>query len=191
MANAENSNSVIIGSGAYDVADLHTYHKNARRGSVDEIAKSLTVNKQYVPITVNKGTHTGRPMEVARGNHTLMAARKLGWSTIDVNLIDVDDDAMRRIVLADNKTATFGDYDVDLLTSELQMLEDFEGTGYTDEDLDKLLNGLEDGEPVDSEHEETYSSRWELVVEATDEDHQRELYERFLSEGLTVRVLSL
>lgn len=56
---------------------LHTHHKNPRRGDVQAIADSLRVNGQFRPIVVNRGTHTGRPMEVLAGNHTLMAARDL------------------------------------------------------------------------------------------------------------------
>ena len=53
---------------------LHTHHQNPRRGDVQAIADSLRVNGHFRPIVVNKGTHTGRPMEVLAGNHTIMAA---------------------------------------------------------------------------------------------------------------------
>lgn len=185
-----NDNSIIINNGKADVADLHLYYRNARRGSVPEIAKSLKVNKQYVPITVNVGTHTGRPNEVLRGNHTVKAARDLGWKSLDVNYVDVDDDHARRIVLADNKTAAFGDYDTDLLAAEVSALDDLEGSGYSQEDLDKLLNGP-DEDPVDSEHQEEYKNRWELVIELDSEEQQREVYGRLMEEGFRLRVLSL
>lgn len=177
---------------AWPIKDLRNYHKNARRSNVAEIEKSLTIHGQYRALVANVGTHTGRPNEVLGGNHTLQAARNLGWDSVAVTFVDVDDDQAKRIVLVDNSISDKATFDVALLTAELTSLEDLDGTGYTEEDLDKLLNGPEEGEdPKDSEHEEDYNSRWELVVECSDEEHQRDLYQRFQEEGLTVRVLSL
>lgn len=176
----------------FKVADLRNYHRNARKGNVEAIKNSINIHGLYRPVVVNRGTHTGRKNEVLAGNHTLKAVRELGWETIPVTFVDYDDDQAKRVVLIDNKLSDDATYDVSTLTAELESLDDLEGTGYTDEDLDKLLNGLEDGEdPKDSEHEEQYNNRWELVVECSDEEHQRELYSRFMEEGLTVRVLSL
>jgi ParB-like chromosome segregation protein Spo0J len=177
---------------AVPIGDLTVYHRNARIGDVDKIRESLDISGQYRSICVNRGTLTGRKNEVLAGNHTLKAARSLGWDTIAVDWVDVDDEGARRIVLADNRTADRGRYDNDMLIAEISQMESFEGTGYTQEDLDKLLSaGEEEGEPADSENEEQYKNRFELVVECTDEEHQRELYQKFVDEGLTVRVLSL
>ena len=172
------------------VGELRTYHRNARRGDLEEIKKSLRINGQYRAIVVNRGTHTGRENEVLAGNHTLMAARELGNETIAVTWVDLDDDQARRVVLADNRISDKATYDVDLLTAEIQALEDLEGTGYTQADLDKLLYE-DDDDPADSEHEDEYNNRFELVVECEDEEQQRDLYQRFTDEGLKVRVLSL
>lgn len=125
------------------VAALHTYHRNPRRGVTTAIAQSLRVNGQYRPIVVNKGTHTGRPSEVLAGNHTLVAARDLGWGEITVCWVDVDDDQAARIVTADNRTADLGDYDDRLLAELLTDLPDLDGTGYDPGDLDDLLAGLD------------------------------------------------
>ncbi len=177
---------------AMPVAELRNYHRNAKRGNVDEIKKSLDITGQFRTIVVNRGTYTGRKNEVLAGNHTLIATRDLGWKSIAVNFVDVDDDVARRINLADNRTADLGTYDKELLAAEIAQLESFEGSGYTQEDLDKLLSlDDEDEDPNDSGHEEDYVNRWELVVECRDEEHQRELYQKFVEEGLPVRVLSL
>lgn len=129
------------------LSDLATFHRNARRGDVKAIAASLRVNGQYRPVVANIGTHTGRPNEVLAGNHTLMAARDLAedpeigtdWSKILVHWVDVDDDRANRIVLADNKTAELGDYDMTALFELVDSLgDDLDGTGYTDEDLADL-----------------------------------------------------
>jgi hypothetical protein len=187
-----NANSLIKEFTQMRVAELHTYVRNPRRGNIEAIRASLRANLQYNPITVNIGTHTNRPYEVLRGNHTLLAAREEGWETVDVVLVDVDADQARRVVLVDNKLPEMGTYDIEALTAELQELDDLEGTGYTQEDLDKLLYQDEvDDDPKDSEHEEEYNSRWEIVVECDGEDHQRETFERLSQEGYKLRILSL
>ena len=174
---------------AFPVKDLRLYYRNAKKGNVDEIKKSLGTTGQYRTIVVNRGTYTARENEVLAGNHTLKAARELGWTEIAVNLVDVDDDQARKINLVDNRTSDLGTYDKDLLAAEIAQLQSLHGSGYSQEDLDRLL--ADDDDPLDSGHEESYTNRWELVVECTDEEHQRELYAKFMEEGLTVRVLSL
>lgn len=53
------------------------YPLNPRRGDVNAIADSLQHHGQYRPIVVQKSTNF-----VLAGNHTLKAARKLGWTRI-------------------------------------------------------------------------------------------------------------
>lgn len=130
------------------VDELNTAEGNPRRGRVDVIAESLRVTGQYRPIVVNKGTHTGRPMEVLAGNHTLLAARSLGWAEVDAWVVDVDDQSAKRIVVADNRTADAGDYDNAALADLLASLESLEGTGYSLEELDALY-GLIDAPSLD------------------------------------------
>lgn len=124
---------------AFTVDELSGYHRNPRRGDVDAIAQSLEVNGQYRPIVVNLGTHTGRPLEVLAGNHTLAGAKRLGWATILATTVDVDDLAAARIVAADNRTADLGDYDRDVLADLLAGLDDLAGTGYDAAFLEGLL----------------------------------------------------
>lgn len=121
------------------VDQLATYHRNPRRGNVAAIAASLARLGQYRPIVVNRGTTTGRPNEVLAGNHTLIAARELGWEQVDAVWVDVDDEHAARIVAADNKTADLGGYDTAALLDLLSTLPDLEGTGYDDHDLQALL----------------------------------------------------
>ena len=128
------------------VSELHTYHRNPRRGDVAAIAQSLVVNGQYRPIVVNAGTHTGRRNEVLAGNHTLIAARDVGWATIQVVTVDVDDDQAARIVAADNRTADLGEYDEAMLVELLSDMADLSGTGFTDADLAAMLDNTGDGD---------------------------------------------
>lgn len=121
------------------VDDLLTFEKNPRRGDVARISESLRARGQYRPLVVNRGTHTGRSMEVLAGNHTLLAARSIGLEAVDCGIIDVDEQTARSIVLADNRLADLGGYDDATLLELLDSLDDISGTGYTEADLDALI----------------------------------------------------
>lgn len=156
------------------LGDLRPYPGNARRGDVDAIAESMRVNGQYAPLVVQRSTG-----HVLVGNHRLRAAQKLGWPSVQVTYLDVDDEGARRIVLADNRTADLGSYDEPALLALLRDLgEDLSGTGYDAEDFDALLASLDEApdEPPPStpsgrepaarpsgppppEYEEAYSSK--------------------------------
>ncbi|MHC9879733.1 ParB N-terminal domain-containing protein [Corynebacterium diphtheriae] len=136
----------------YPLTDLNRFHKNARRGDVEAIMGSIVANGVYRPIYVNKGTYTGRPLEVLAGNHTLEAMRRLAeqnpedprWQTVDVWEVDVDDQRAAKIVLADNRTAELGDYDTDALVALLETVDDdLDGTGYDYDDLSELQQAIE------------------------------------------------
>lgn len=125
---------------AVPVAELTPYHRNPRTGDLDAIAESLSVNGQYRPIVVNRGTLTGRPNEILAGNHTYKAAKRLGWTDIAVTFLDVDDDAAAKIVIVDNRTSDLAGYDTALLADILTELPDLDGTGYDQDQLDQLLD---------------------------------------------------
>jgi hypothetical protein len=132
---------------SFYVDEVTTFAGNPRQGDVDAIAESLTKHGQYRTIVVNTGTHTGRPNEVLAGNHTLLAARKLGWESIDATVVDVDDAMCRSIVAADNRLADKGGYDEQALLELLEGLDgNLIGTGYDDSDVQDLRDLLGDGD---------------------------------------------
>lgn len=172
----------------YGVHELQAYYRNARRGNVAAIAESLRVNGQYKPIVVNLGTHTGREHEVLVGNHTLQAARELGWEQIDAVVIDVDEEHAARIVLADNRTSDLGVYDDELLAELLQDQESLEGTAFDQEYLDDLVAHLSPpsldelaehyGEPTEADLYVT----WQVKVPETTAKALSAALERFAGE---------
>lgn len=113
---------------------ISTHPQNARRGDVKAIAASLRANAQFAPIVVQASTR-----HVLSGNHTLLAARELGWEEIDAVVVDVDDQHAYRIMLAANRTADLGGYDNDALAELLSYLDSYDGTGYTDADIEALI----------------------------------------------------
>lgn len=128
---------------SFAIRELTPYHRNPRVGNVQAIAESLELRGQYRPIVVNVGTHTGRPLEVLAGNHTMLAARTLGWESIQATTVDVDDRIAAQIVLADNRLADLGGYNDEELLAVLQQADDLAGTGYTEQDLALLMRNLD------------------------------------------------
>lgn len=123
--------------------ELALYHQNPRVGDIAAIAASLRANGQYKPIVVNRGTLTGRANEVLAGNHTLMAARRLGWPELQVVFVDVDDVQAAKIVIVDNRASDLGEFDPQALADVLASIPDLDGTGYTDAEFDQLLEDIE------------------------------------------------
>lgn len=126
--------SVMLSTENVDINSVFPYPMNARQGDVGLISESLAKNGQFRPIVVNR-----RDNSILVGNHTWKAAKMLGWKEIAATFIDVDDEAAAKIVLADNRTADLGSYDHVELAEVLQTLPAFEGTGYTGDDLDELM----------------------------------------------------
>lgn len=176
------------------LTSLHTHPRNPRRGNIPAIAESLKANGFFAPIIAQLSTGA-----ILAGNHTYLAAQSLGWDEIDVAFVDVDDAQAVRIILAANRTADLGEYDNEALASLLAELAaddlGLDGTGYSDDDLDKMLSGMADDaldehlpEAGDAEREDL-GEVWGVIITALDEEHQVELLERFTAEGLKVRAM--
>ena len=120
---------------------------------MDAIAESLRKRGQYRPIVVNIGSHASHDYEILAGNHTYLAAKKLGWKTIQATTVDVDDDQAAQIVLADNRLADLGGYDDETLSALLSDVSSLDGLGWSQDDVDALAAALEP-ERDDSEVED-------------------------------------
>lgn len=128
---------------ALPLGELHPYRGNPRRGNVQAVKESLLANGQFRPLVVNS-TPAGHV--VLAGNHTLQALRELheedpegGWGTALVHVVRVDEAAARRIMLADNRTSDLAAYDDTALLAELAALDEFDGTGWTEDDMTALM----------------------------------------------------
>jgi DNA modification methylase len=124
------------------LSDLTRFPGNARRGNVTEIRNSIRRHGQYraIVVRVHDGRHT-----ILAGNHTADALAAEGHETARCELIECTDDEARRIALADNRLAELGCYDDEALADLLAGLDgDFEGTGWTEEDVGALITPPED-----------------------------------------------
>jgi hypothetical protein len=138
-----------IASLAIKVDDLREHPDNVRQGDVGAISESLTFHGQYRPIVVQRSTNY-----VLAGNHTLKAARSLGWSEVAATFVDCNDEQALRILLIDNRTNDLASYDEPALIDALKQLtatdQGLLGTAFDPSALDEMIAalGLDDPEPM-------------------------------------------
>lgn len=145
--------------------------------------ESLRELGQYRPIIVNK-----RDKTILAGNHTWEAAKRLGWKTIKIEYVDADEQMARKINLVDNRSNDVATYDDEALAALLQEVEELAGTGFSDDDLAKLLATDADLDP-DPTPSLSGDLEYRVVIDCRDEEHQADLISRLEAEGLVCRSL--
>lgn len=133
------------------VIDSITRHpQNANNGDTDALEASIQTNGFYAPILVQASTG-----HIIAGNHRWEVAKKLGATSIPAIVVNVDDEEALRIMVADNRITRLGNDDPAQLVALLEHISDTDtgliGTGYTPEELQALMNGLD--EPLTYEEE--------------------------------------
>lgn len=167
------------------ISSLKFYPGNARRGDIDLIAESLEVLGQYKPVVACVGDKAPELKNVLlAGNHTTMAAQRLGWDTVDVHWVDVDSETAKRIVIVDNKANDEAGYDVEALVDLLTELPDLRATGFDRDELDELLEALE--ETPEPEKPPVVEPRpgFNLLVECEDAEQRARVKKQLLAEGI-------
>lgn len=164
---------------------------NARRHSernLDAIVASLKEYEQVKPIVVWRGT-------VLAGNGTLVAAKHLGWTKINVVTVpdDWSEEKARAYAIADNRTAELASWDEQVLLDSLRSLpeEMLEGTGFSEMDIraleaiygeipeghEGLVNPREPkvGKSITLHVDEDTAERWEAAWDALEGDDSARL----------------
>ena len=126
---------------AVQLDQLIPHPLNARQGDIGAISESLRTLGQYRPIVVNLQT-----MHILVGNHTWQAAKALKWTHIRVNWLDIPPEKELAILLIDNRSADRATYDDQLLLEALKQTP-LAGTGFTNDDLDDLINDINNNRP--------------------------------------------
>ena len=175
--------------------------KNARKHSernINVIASSLESFGQRRPLVIWGNT-------VIAGNGTLEAAKGLGWTDVFITRVPSDwtEDQARAYALADNRSSELGDWDSELLASQLIALAD---TGFEIEDIgfsmdldndnydpSSFLNDIDPGVPsTDSDfgEKDKYSLPYgfdsdqrEVIIAAI--NHAKKLYSIEAPEAMT------
>lgn len=105
------------------VDKIHQHPQNARRGNVRKIQESIEAHGFFGCLIVQQSTGY-----ILAGNHRYKAAVGLGYKTLPVHYLDVDDQQAKKILLADNYASDLAIWDDDLLRSLLDELDDLDGT---------------------------------------------------------------
>lgn len=119
---------------AVPIDSVQGYPGNPRRGDIPEITDSLLKHGQYAALLVQDSTGY-----VVKGNNTLIAMRELGYTTVAVHRLQLTDEQALQILLRDNKTSDDAEYDDAELARMLADLPELDGTGWSPDELDKLL----------------------------------------------------
>lgn len=132
--------TVPIGSIHFDPANVRRHPER----NLDVIKASLARFGQQTPIVVDsKGV-------VRKGNGTLAAAKALGWESILAVKTDLSGVEATAYAIADNRTAELAEWDGSGLAETLRALQSeedeglFEAAGFSDDELDRLCEGLGD-----------------------------------------------
>lgn len=123
---------------------------NPRRNdaAVPHVAASLRRFGWQQPIVAR------RSGEVVAGNTRLKAAQQLGMTEVPVWWFEGDDLAATAFAIADNRSAMFAEWDEPVLAQlleELRAEDSLDGVGYTEDDLDALVQQLREQEEVDKD----------------------------------------
>lgn len=126
------------------------YEKNPRKNdvAVDAVAASIKEFGFKIPILLDKsGT-------IIAGHTRLKAAMKLGLKEVPcIYADDLNEEQVKALRLADNKTAELADWDFDLLNDELLDIIDIDMTSFGFEELLDARPDLEDEEDFDVDAE--------------------------------------
>ena len=155
------------------IDEVFEHPQNVRvhtRRNLSVIKNSLSQWGQYKPILVQKST-----MYILAGNGTHRAAKALGWTEIDCNIIDVDDDQAKAILIMDNRSNELSENDEKNLLDMLQNMDKdmLDLTGYDNNELDKMLqfheNGMFDDDDKDKKPKKEKDGLKDVPVSADDQ----------------------
>jgi hypothetical protein len=137
----------------WPIDKLIPYARNARqhpKEQIDAIARSIRELGFNNPILVDGESG------ILAGHGRLKAAIQLGMTSVPVIPLDHLTEAQRKAyILVDNRTAEMARWDDGLLAEEIARLEeefeiDFDGLGWSAEELDDLKAALEEALPLES-----------------------------------------
>lgn len=121
--------------------DLAEHPRNPRIGDIDRIVASIEMHGFLRRLVVQKSTNY-----VLAGCHALKAARRLGLAEVPCYVVDVDEDAATRIMLADNRCSDLATYDEDRLIDVLSELGSATArvrAGFSDDEYTTMLAAAE------------------------------------------------
>lgn len=170
--------------------ELTAYAKNSRTHSDAQVAQLVASLREFGftnPILIDSKNG------IIAGHGRLKAAQELGYETVPtIELGELTEEQRRAYIIADNKLALNAGWDYELLSFELQDLQDagFDVglTGFSDEEI-KAMNATE--EEIDEDFKEPPDeSRNTLLIECSGERELETLYEEMQKRGFQCKIMS-
>ena len=170
--------------------ELTAYAKNSRTHSDAQVAQLVASLREFGftnPILIDSKNG------IIAGHGRLKAAQELGYETVPtIELGKLTEEQRRAYIIADNKLALNAGWDYELLSFELQDLQDagFDVglTGFSDDEI-KAMNATE--EEIDEDFKEpSDESRNTLLIECTSERELETLYEEMQKRGFQCKIMS-
>lgn len=149
------------------VASLLEYPGNAKRHPDNQIARLAGMIREFgwtVPLLIDSGG-----MLIA-GHARLAAARKLEMEAVPcVRATHLSRAQIKALVIADNKIAEGGAWDLDILRVELPQIAELDEellglTGFEGEELDALLGEVDDVESLSGDPEESEGAKADFLT---------------------------
>jgi ParB-like chromosome segregation protein Spo0J len=134
-----------------DIKKLIPYARNSRTHSdiqVSQIAASIKEFGFTNPVLISD------TYDIIAGHGRVLAAKKLGWDNVPcIRLANLSDTQRKAYVIADNSIALNSDWNFDMLSVEIDELNDYKFDvsllAFSNEQLSELIGSAE--EPVDNE----------------------------------------
>ena len=173
-------------------ADLIPYARNPRKIDESAITKLASMIKEFgfqVPVVALPDN------TVVDGHLRLLAAQKLKLKKVPVHTVtDWSEAKAKAFRIAVNQSATFAEWDTELLSTELIELKEFDYgldvLGFDDVQIERFLHPIADDFipdlPSDDE-EKSDSNSYQITVQCKDEDEQQMIFLELRDRGLTVK----
>ncbi len=160
---------------------------NPRKISDHDMAalrRSLNTWGVVEPVVVNRNT-----WRVVGGHQRIKAAEAENIAELPVVYVEVDEASEKQLNLALNRI--HGDWDTELLEQVLRDLQAAEAdlalTGFTDAEVEALLNPKDPVEEVDEDG--NYESQYGVIVVCSNEAEQQRVYDALRAQGYNCKVV--
>lgn len=143
---------------------LIPYVNNAKTHSEDQVTRIASSIREFGflnPVLIDKD------FNIIAGHGRVMAAKKLDMTEVPCLFVEGLTDAQRKAyILADNRLGELADWDMNLVTSELEMLQeldfDIDLTGFELPEEEQIAEVVEDEVPEDVETRCKLGDLWKL-----------------------------
>lgn len=173
--------------------DIIPYANNPRNNdgeAVDKVASSIKEFGFNVPLVIDKDN------VIITGHTRYKAAKKLKIDEVPCIYAEhLTPAQVKAYRIADNKVSEFSTWNNDLLSIEIEQLQeldfDLELTGLEITEITDLISGDdEEEEPEVSEANFNYQEQYGVIVMCEDEEQQEKIYNDLLEQGYTCKVVA-